>query len=335
MTVTYVGPSVASAFVAGTFNIAWELANQKDAEAKLAYEKLLALNLPPTNAPMAGNIDPSKYVAVDQALDSNDSDDDAESLAISERLKEARANAIIDIADLAREFLDEFFGDDLINSNYDLATQWMQDVIQGAMGLPAFEPIFTRARARIAAVADAAKSAVNRTYGHLIPAKAAAYRGYEVASLKTVMLSNSDLDKTSKGFEISVEMRQFAVQRAMKLRSDALDALRNYLSSVLGAPFDYASKIEERAFDEREAFTKAYFGFVTDELKLRDVPIDAYLAQHASNMTRWRDKEGLKQRIVEERVKSMTARIKGLTQQSAAAINSLHGTVSGSASESF
>lgn len=338
MTITYSGPSTASAFAVGVMNDAWTQVGLLENEAAIATAALNATKRSIVAAPLTEDI-PSKYVGVDNQMDIESVNADADWSNRSLRLVTARNAVVSDIATDAKAFFKTYFNDGLDGSAvYDDATSWINGLLlSGGTGVAAEASLRLSDIARINADGLRAVADINAGWavrGFVLPARVAAFQTRQVGYVTGDALGEAERNARIHSWDAEVANTKWANERSLQLRADAIDRCRAFITDWVRLRYEQINARENEQILKTKEVQDAYYQFMQNELDLRDVVIDRYLtAFQTSTMPKWKNKEELKRIIYEQRVNALQHRLHALATRASAAINSIHVQAEATASE--
>lgn len=337
--VSYAGPSTAAVFAAGVINEAWDMATTLDQEAAAAKNK--AVVQPPASAPKPDHIDPEKFQATDSASNTALTSAGAEAVSARVGLTSKRAAIVADVANDARSFMRTFFADSLDGTApYDDASRWIDGILKhGGSGVAVEQQLWQRDAQRIGndtarALDDVMVSWAAR--GARLPNRSAQYQQRAAALIGGDMLGAAERSQRVRSWDAEVAATDWSIERAVELRHEAMDKSRVYIAEWLKARYDQVTSAVTDPIQHQNELRKAYYGYMTRELALRDVAIDEYVTDYRSNkMRRWRDKEALREALLDLRVKALEHELQALALRTAGALNSIHVSAQAQAQESL
>lgn len=319
---TYSGPSVTAAFTAGMLNTSWDLALQKADETKLATDEAIAQAQNPVQITETGLI-------YSPALPTPPALVEFDPLQADARYQDYKNEISAYLTDHFQAFITTFYPS---SAYLTYAQAWIERALTtGGTGLNSIveSQIWERDRARLARDNARAQDELRSAW---------ASKGYPLppgALVSQQQLLDADLrDKTAQASrdvairqaEIEIENIRFAVQQALNLRQQALNAALDFIRAMVLGPqvgAQVATSIADIQARMTQATTALYAAQVqATELPLRIAVTDAELRQRA--------KEANLRAAVEaqhDRVTVANGAAQSLSSVAAAAANALHSSV--------
>ena len=331
MAFTYTGPSVAAAFVTGVYNEAWDLAFQKSADA---------LSMSQDAVDRAST--PSLIVSTPQAalpeIPSTPSLTEPMSIAEATGLYTSTVNEIKALlTDNFTAFISEYFGN---TDAFTAAGDWLNKAIsEGGTGLtPAAEQrIYDRDRDRV--LAEARRTERQALTGF----SAKRYRlppGSMMASIANIRreagdrLGDNSRQLAIQAMTMEIENVRFAVERAITLRTQALQSAGEYIRVLALGPQTGAA-ITTAMLDVQAKAAQTLSSFYTAQVAAAELPLrarlsNAELVQRTSEANQRASVDAMNQRV-----QATMAAAQSLGTQAAAALNGLTAQTQFSGNESL
>lgn len=334
--VGYSGPLAGAAFAAGVINEAWDEAQRLESEATAAANKARGKKPAVSPLPPWNLIDPDMYAQVDTLLSLENETLEWDWGPRNVRLTAARAGIVASITKDARAFLQTYFGDALNGTAaFDAATEWLQAAMeQGGTGVAAQTQLRVRDDARITAdgrraLADAAA----RWGGARVPVRTQDYQRRGVTLLTGALRAGAERAERVHAWDLEVDRTAFSIERAAQMRDQALDLCRSFVTDWIKQLYDRTTQRETELLEREALLRRTYYGYMTQELGLRDVEVGRAKTGHDYQLTKWRDIEQQKITVYELWTKALQEQLRSLTTRAAGALNSIHVSAQSTAQE--
>lgn len=327
--VTYSGPYVGPVFAAGVINAAWDLANIKDANFQTAIANansyINTIN-PPSMTPASVS---SPTVAEPSILIPSTIDT---SSILAEYGTEYQA-----LIQLLEGKFTAFRATHFPNEStvYSTAESWIKDAINNPnVALPPAVAIaiYGDDAARILSDASRATDEAMESFAARrfpLPPGAAASMVLQIQQK-----AQEELAKSSRAVAMkALEMMQFAIQSAMKLRDDAMRDCLEYIKALATAP-DISSRVIGVGYDAQTKLISSVSSLLAARAEVAKLSYTA--DQHNADLSQDAAKENLhsKQQTIEQRVKTLLSEAELMAREAAALLNNLHVSSGTSFSES-
>jgi hypothetical protein len=328
---TYSGPSVGAAFVAGVFNLAWELANQRALEAKELAGDAVDRATNPERLPTAPTIY-SPIIPTAPVLDSPMTSSEAAAL-----FKENADKVTADLTTGFSQFLSDYFGE---LPEFAAAQAWLLKALTtGGTGMSATaeNQIFERERSRILNDAARAEEELVSTWAaRRYPTPPGALRA-QMARLgkesnDKLAAAARDVAVQQAGYEI--ENTRFAVTAAINLRTGAIAAAGEYMRALALGP-QLGVTLTTSLVDAQAKIASTLTSFYQAQVTAAEIPlrVSTTNAEMVMRTNEANQKAGIE--AMNQRVSATMAAAQSLGVQAAAALNSLHAQTGISANESL
>ena len=236
-----------------------------------------------------------------------------------------------------RDFIAKYLPDD--SGAFQAAEAWLKrSIVDGGTGINAAveDQVWQRDRARLLRESSRQQAELVSGFaarGFPLPG------GVAVAALARVQQDTNDKiaqasrDAAIKSFDAELENVRFAVEKAISLRTAAMDAARGYIAAMASTA-GVAAQVVPSVTDTQARLIAAasdYWraGISAEELRLRAALPNVEMQQQAS-----KSNLDAKMRSIEVRANALMEAAKALAVQAAATLNSLHVSSSTSAGSS-
>lgn len=328
MPFTYSGPSASAAFVVGVFNEQLEVANQRlAASAEYTNLALQGLNNTPTVSDI--NLAGSGLVPFPPSLDGISP---AEMISLYQGTSE-EITAML--ADGLTYFLTTYFplGEELA-----LARAWVARALStGGTGLnPEIEDqIWQRERARLLkdaarATAQAASTWAARGYP-LVPGGLAG-QVEKIDQDARDKIAQSSRDIAIKQAEMELENIRFAVEKAISMRTVAIQAAGDYLRALALGP-QLGAELATSLASAKTSMAQALTAMYQAEVAAVEIPVRVAIAEANANVELRKANLSAAVETIRARVEVTQAAALSAGTQAAAALNALNATTGFSANE--
>jgi len=179
--------------------------------------------------------------------------------------------------DLVAEFV-SFFATYFPNecTYLERAEQWLCDTItNGGTGIPAAveDQIWQRDRSRVLQESQRVEDELLTQWssrGYALPPGAAVWGAYRVNADAQNKISQASRDVAAKQAEIEIENIRFAVQQAIQLRVQAVQAASTYINALARAA-DVGTQFSQSAVNAQAALISAATGFYNARVRVEEI----------------------------------------------------------------
>ncbi len=330
MAFTYTGPSVSAAFVTGVYNESWDLAFQKSADAlSMSQDAVNRASTPSliVSTPQAAvpDVPTAPYLTAPMSI--------AEATALyNSTVNEIKAL----LTDNFSAFINDYFGN---TDAFDSASAWLNKAItEGGTGLtPAVEQkIYDRDRDRV--LAEARRTERQAVTGF----SSKRYRlppGAMMAGVANIRreagdrLGDNSRQLAIQSMTMEIENVRFAVERALGLRTQAVQAAGDYIRVLALGPQTGAA-ITTSMLDVQAKAAQTLSSFYTAQVTAAELPLRARLSNAELVQRTSESNQRASIDAMSQRVQATMAAAQSLGTQAAAALNGLSAQTAFTGSES-
>lgn len=328
MAFTYNGPSTAAVLVTGVFNEQMSVAEDRLAKAdEYMRNALAAIGSPPS----AADVDISANLSIPSPPDLGGfSSGELNSLyqGTADELKALLANGLT-------TFLTTYFP---LGNELALAQAWVAKALStGGTGLNATieDQIWQRDRARVLRDAARAADQAMSTWaarGYSLPPGALVGQVAQINQDARDKIAAASRDVAIKQAEMEIENVRFAVEKAISLRTAAIQAAGDYLRTLALGP-QLGVQLATSVVDAKSKMAQALTSFYQAQVSASELPVRVAIASANANVEIRKANLGAEVDVIRARVAVVEAAAQSAGTQAAAALNSLNASAGFNGSE--
>lgn len=325
---TYNGPSTAAVFVAGVFNEQLLVANDRlDKSDQLTTDALALIG----NAPQIGEVDIAAALALPPAPEIegfSPSELTALYQSTADEIKAMLANGL-------SQFFTSYFP---LGGELAAAQAWVQKALTtGGTGLnPVVEAqIWERDRSRL--LRDAARAvdevtAMWAARGYPVPPGALLDQVSRIDQDARDKIAQASRDVAIKQADLEIENIRFAVDKAISLRTSAIQAAGDYIRTLALGP-QLGVQLASSVIDAKAKLANVLTSFYQAKISALELPVRVAIADANADVEVRKANLTAQVSVINARVATVEAAARAAGTQAAAALNALNGGASFSGSE--